>query len=310
MKIIKSLITSAITASCIASSAVAASDYKNLHEQIAIMEDILTRSAVEGDDSNSARRMVSVSGYYLAEQGAVFTVDLSHRSAFHAPRVQRVFRTAKAPKVAPKDVTIVTENGTQEIDEESLFGGDFELIIEDAIETANVAVEVARVDVEERRQLMEKQRALAYQLRDLAREERDLNYQRLHVEQEQQDDVKKQLEQIEQRRKEVMASKQQVQQQVSAYKQEVKAIREQRQAEHKRFLESLETQVSKALCLYGNGLRDLPDDEHINVVVKPGRHHEQAQQRVLVFNKEDVKRCVQEKIDAKALLSKAKRYKF
>ncbi len=70
-------------------------------------------------------------------------------------------------------------------------------------------------------------------------------------------------------------------------------------------LETLETTVMQSLCDYGSTLRNLPDKEHVSVVIEAGS--DEAERHIYVFDKGDVTDC---RSDAEGLKNKATQYMF
>ena len=88
--------------------------------------------------------------------------------------------------------------------------------------------------------------------------------------------------------------------------------KEARDKAYKQFLSRFETSIGETLCRFGAGLRELDDDEHVSFVISNFVQSDKgkARDKVYVFSKQKIKACVQEKIDATALLSSADSYAF
>ncbi|QBY03460.1 hypothetical protein E2K93_03305 [Thalassotalea sp. HSM 43] len=308
MKIMKRIISTAVAATLVLTPQAMAMDYQNLNKQLNIMSDILKSSVNENSGKGSRSKVSKIEGHYLAGQGVLFTVNLNHSSFYGMPLalpVVPVAPVAPRPPKAPKGM-----------DGEALFGEEFEVVIEEAMEEAVIALEAAqesiRYDVEQQRQLREQERDLAYQLRDIAREERDLSYQRSHLDKDEQKSIEQDLKQLEARKKEINKAKQKLAAESKKYQQKVAQLKQQRIEEQKAFMQYIEQQVSNVLCNYGGGLREVPAQQFVSVIIKGGgdKTNQGYKDKVLVFNKADVKNCVLEKFDAPALLSKANGYQF
>ena len=90
---------------------------------------------------------------------------------------------------------------------------------------------------------------------------------------------------------------------------EQKALKAQQRIQH---FDKLTTTVADTICMYGNGLKAIPKDEHVSVIIKlagdkAGRHY---QDKVFVFTKKDINSCANDKITSKKLLVKANKYQF
>ena len=86
----------------------------------------------------------------------------------------------------------------------------------------------------------------------------------------------------------------------------------QKEQAKKQFLAQFEMQVGDALCRFGSGLRAVPSNAYVNFVIKDmGRGTDgYASNQIYVFTMQDIKACVQEKIDVNGLLTAAKVYQF
>ena len=74
----------------------------------------------------------------------------------------------------------------------------------------------------------------------------------------------------------------------------------------------VQLKFAETLCGYGNSLKALPKGEKISLVVKRGGEQVKSRylDKVYIFNKSDVLKCVVDDIDAKSLLAKATQYSF
>ncbi|WP_371186406.1 hypothetical protein [Thalassotalea maritima] len=296
-KLTKVSVLSLLAGSFMALNSAAAVDMDDIHKQLDIMGNIMQDSANQVD-GNKRHRVSRVDSHYLAGQGVLFTLSMN------------ASRFADFPVAPVVPVPPVGESG------EALFGEGFEVVIEQALEDAALVAERVndglRQQLEEQRTLREQERELAYAMRDLARQERDLKYQKLHVEKQQKQELKQQLEKIEQKKAEIAESKQAIEAQNKQYREKVAALKQQRLAEKQQFLHSLEQNLAQVMCRYGGGLRQIPDEQYVSVIIK-GAGEQQRQgnkDKVIVFKKADIKSCVLESIDSKALLSKANSYQY
>lgn len=286
----------------------AAADYDDLHQQMNIMADIIKTSANKQSQANTPK-VSAIESYYLAGQGSVFTLQVARSYGHSMNRVLAIspVRAPQAPQ-APRAV--------KDLDQEGLFGQNFEVVIEEALEDAAIAMEYASEQLqqnsEEQRQLREQEREISYQLRDLEREKRDLNYQKMHLDDQQKTENEQELAVLEQRKAELDSAKQKLlasQKQYQAKAEQAKAEREQLQ---QAYYANLATNVSNVLCNYGGGLKALPNDEKVSVIIKGAgsKTRSASKDKVIVFKKSDIKSCVVEKISAKQLFAKANSYDF
>lgn len=78
------------------------------------------------------------------------------------------------------------------------------------------------------------------------------------------------------------------------------------------YFNKLELKVAEGLCLYGNGLKALPADEKVSLILKNAGGNEGRSQldKIVIFNKADIKSCVIDDINSEQLLAKATKYSF
>lgn len=288
-------------------SAIAAKvDFSALHQQMTIMSDILKTSANKSA-THEVPKIVSIESYYLAGQGAVFNLQSARSGMRFMSKVPMPVMPVRAPR-APR-----TPEG---IETTELFGENFEIIIEEALHEAQISMEIAHQQMngsaENQRQLREQERELAYELRDIEREKRDLNFEKRHIEEGEQVEYNQQLAELEQRR----AALDKAMTTLAKSNAEQHKKIEQAKAEHAKqqqsFYRNLEVSISDVLCSYGGGLKAIPSNEHVSVVIKRAgdKQGRRTKDKVLVFSKADIKSCIVEKINAKQLLSKANGYQF
>ncbi len=82
--------------------------------------------------------------------------------------------------------------------------------------------------------------------------------------------------------------------------------------ERKEYYSMLSGALVETLYLYGNGLKSIPKNEHVTLIVKSagdklGRSYKD---KIFVFTKKDISDCSSDKIDTKKLLAKAEKYQF
>ena len=281
-------------------------DYDKLHQQLAIMSDILTTS-IKSQNTTKGPRISRIESQYLAGQGVVFNLSssrVSHYSILESVHMPDVPRAPRAPRAV------------EGVEHTELFGEDFELVIEEAMEEAAIAIEIvneqARDNIEQQQEMREQERELAYELRDIAREERDLNYQKLHSEKDEHAELEAEAKELNQRKAKLEKMRVDVKRRAAEHRKlREKAAKEKKQ-QQQTFFANVETSIASALCSYGAGLKELPDEERISMVLKSAGEMSgnRIKDKVLIFNKSDIKDCVIEKIDSKGLLAKANGYQF
>jgi hypothetical protein len=86
----------------------------------------------------------------------------------------------------------------------------------------------------------------------------------------------------------------------------------QRLKNRKAYYDGLTTSLVETLCLYSNGLKALPKNESISIILKSGgeKADRRYKDQIFVFSKRDIRDCSNEKINTMTLLKKAKAYEF
>lgn len=280
-------------------------DYDGLHQQMTIMANILKTSASNKSGSNSPR-INSIDSYYLQGQGAVFNLKVSRGNTFFISHMAGV--TPVMPPLPPR--------APKGIKETELFGDNYEIIIETALEDADHAMELAheqmRISSQEQRLLREQEREISFQLRDVEREKRDLNYQKLHLDDSEVADNSKELAELDKRKQVLDKSMAKLAQSNKEYRDKIKKSQQQSLQAQQLFYQQLQVSVVDVMCSYGGGLKAVPDKEFINIVIKGAgdKVDNRVKDKILSFKKADIKSCVIEKISPKQLLSKANQYQF
>ncbi len=288
----------AISASLMAVSTEAADNatrYDELSKQLAIMNNIF-KSSLQAQD-NKKLRGTKVDSLYLAGQGVVFTVNASNSLMWSSHGFNFVMPEIVAP-VAP------VSPGGGDID--------FEYFTDD--ENIVIKMESAHEDHQDLyRELHEQQRDLAYDLRDLARESKDLAYQLRNVDKDEQAKLKNEQKALEKQKaalEKVKLSLVKKSKLMQAQQQKQLANRQKQRSEQNALLT---TTLIGTLCSYGNSLKALPKNEHINLIIKSagdkaGRSGYKDQ--IYVFNKKDIAACANDSITTAKLSSLAMDYQF
>jgi len=283
--------------------------YQDMHKQLSIMSDII-KSSVSDKSARQQSKINSIQSTYLRGQGVIFTISSAARNRqwgsynfnFSMPEMPIM---PVAP-IAPSVNDDFEENYDININD----------TVTQALETAAVGyergMEVFEKNREKTRELREKQRDLAYELRDIEREKRDLNYQLSRANDEQVKELKDELNKLSKKEEKLRASKRKLAQRGSEIAAEQKAQQASQAKERADYYQVLTANLTETLCLYGNGLKALPKDEHVSVILKSageksGRRYKDS---ILVFSKKDIASCAADKINAAALMEKGQAYQF
>ena len=303
-KLTAAISTVLLTASVNAS----AQDYSVLNKQLGIMSDII-KSSVAVQDGRKQSKISSIDATYLAGQGVVFTISSGSRNR-HWGNYNFNFTMPTLPPMPVKPAVPHKDGDYGEFEQE------IEETVSQALESAAEGYERA-IEIVQRnrglfRELQEEQRDIAYEIRDLERESRDLEFQmrradnerKKELEQEKQSLAKQKMK-LEEDRKVLDAKLADVRKQ-QAEKQKAQA------QERASFYKDLTLAIGDTLCLYGNGLKALPKDENVSVILKSAgdKVGNRYKDQIFVFSKKDINSCAVDKINVAKLMDKSKSYQF
>ena len=284
-------------------------NYDKLHKQLDIMNDIMLSSAKVSQNSRQSL-IRSIDSVYLQGQGAIFTINSAHRSSSPHQFFQIVAPVSKLPplpRVAPL-APIAPLNGGERmvISNDEDFDFDFE---EHELERV---IEVFEQQREGARELRSEQRDIAYEMRDIERQRKDIEYQLQHTEKESKDELIAELNKIKADTVILHKNRTKLEQKVT----ELNKVREVQQIAQDKarnaHFSALNSALVETLCLYGNGLREVPREEHVSLIIK-GAGNQQSRgfkDQILVFNKKDINDCANSKLTPEKLLAKAEQYQF
>jgi len=297
------------------SATASAQDYASIHKQLDIMSDII-KSSVSVQDGRKRSKITGIDSTYLKGQGVVFTIS-SGSSARSWGNYNFSFTMPEVPPVPSVPVVAHSDSSSYSFsDNQESFEIDIDETVTEALESATQGYERAMEALHENRdkyrELRDEQRDLAYEVRDLEREARDLEYQLRRANDKQKKELKAEVEKIEQQKAKLAKERKQVQEKVAKLKQRQEAEQKERAQERVAFYKQLTTSITETLCLYGNGLKSLPKNEHVSVILKSAgeKKGRRYQDKIFVFSKKDIAACSADKINVAKLLEKGQGYQF
>jgi len=282
----------------------------DMHKQLNIMSDIIT-SATEPKSESSKGRVNNVSSLYLYGQGVVFTISTNSYSNrwgnfnfnFSMPTIAPIAPVAPVSRMPPKGELYAFEANIEESVENAL-----------AMASSNYefAMEHANEDREKYRNLRDEQRDLQYEQRELERLARDLEYQSRRAGDEAKKELAEELKALEKKKSAFTQNRKVLEEEVAKIKAEQKKQIVAQEKQRISYYQGLTTSLAETLCLYGNGLKALPKDEHVSLILKSGGDKEgrRYKDQIYVFSKKDISACSADKINVTQLEGKAKSYQF
>ena len=310
-----SLVTSTIILPCLLMSGAATAyesskvQYADMQKQLTIMNNII-KSSVSAKSSEQPSEINSIQSTYLRGQGVVFTISSAARNRqwgnynfnFTMPEMPEMPVAPIAPEVnhqfMEKFDIDVNETVTRALDSAA-----------DGYEKVMEAFEENR---DRSRQLRDEQREIAYKLREVEREKRDYSFQLARANDERKAELKQAITVLSEQEEELLAEQQKITRLSNKAASEQKAKQQQRAKERSDYYTKLTASLTETLCVYGNGLKSLPKNEHVSVILKSAGDKSSTGYRdsIMVFNKQDIASCAQDKINAETLLSKSQIYQF
>jgi len=278
-------------------------NYKAMHKQLNIMSNIIKSSVNESQEKGV--KVSNISSIYLKGQGVVFTINSgSHSRSWGNYNLD--FSMPEIPDFPNFPQVVFSDEERRHIDES----------VSQAMESASQgyerAMEVFQEQREKSRELEEEKRDLAYELRDVEREKRDITYQIKRADEQTKKDLTTELKTLEKKQSIFEKSKKAITEKVAELKQKQQKRAKEQEKERKRYYQSLTTTLSDTLCLYGNGLKALPKNENVSLILKSAgdKDGRSYRDRIFVFAKKDITACSMDKINASQLLSKGSDYQF
>ena len=286
-------------------------NYDNLHKQLNIMNDIMLSSAKSSKNSHQSL-IRSIDSVYLQGQGAIFTINSAHGRSSHRQFFQMVTPLEPLEPLASLAPIAPVSGGERIVisnDEDFFIDSiDFE---EHESELERV-IEVFEQQREGARELRSEQRDIAYEIRDIERQRKDIEYQLQRSEKKDRNELTAELKKLEKNRVTLNKNKTKVEQKVTRLNKQREAQEIAQTKARKEHFSALNDALVETLCLYGNGLREVPNKEHISFIIK-GAGNQQSRgfkDQILVFTKKDINDCANSKLTAKKLLAKAEQYQF
>jgi len=294
-----------------------AQDLSELDRQLTIMSGVI-ETALKQDTRKDKVRFRSIESTYLAKQGVVFTLRTGGMNRiFDFNFGDFLSHIPGAPEAPPAPTVTVVADGVH-----VETNGDYEFIYESADweEKANQVIRkvehIIRETDDRMREFRSDHREVEWEMRELERRNRDLEFELRTADKERQKEVQKEIKEIKKELEWLKAKEQEIAKESKALAAEKQAElakqKKEQEASYKSFLANFEASIGNTLCSYGSGLRELPDNEHITFVLDSFSRGEEgnATDRVYIFTKKDVKKCVTEAISAGDLLAKAEVYTF
>lgn len=283
--------------------------YSGMYKQLSIMSDII-KSSVSDKSASQPSQINSIQSTYLRGQGVVFTIS----SAANNRQWGHYNFNFAMPEMPEMPVAPIAPEVNQDFREK--YDIDVNETVSKALESAadgyERVIEVFEHNRDKTREFREQQRDIAYRLRDVEREQRDLNYQLSRATDDRKAELKSELYKLTEQEKTYRGQLQKLTELNNKVAAEQKVEQEKRSQERSHYYQQLAVKLTETLCLYGNGLKALPKNEHVSVILQAAGEKSAGRYKdsILVFSKEDITSCSADKITAVSLMNKGKAYQF
>jgi hypothetical protein len=277
--------------------------HAGMHKQLNIMNNIMVTS-FSPDNSRGRGHNIQVDSTYLTGQGIIFTIN----SSSYRESGQQGLNFVMPP------MPVMPMGATRHFNEREY--SEREILVSDALQLAETQFEQAvsslSQDREHQQELREEQRDLAHELRDLEREMKDLAYQEKRADKQAKKELKQVQVKLKQQKHVLQANADKlVKRSVEYSKKQKQQQLENEQARKSHYL-SLAKSIAESLCWYGNGLKALAKNERVSIILKSAgdRLDRRYQDKIFIYDKQDISACSSDKIDIAKLLQKGNEYQF
>jgi hypothetical protein len=294
--------------------------YAGMNKQLDIMSNII-KSSVSIQDGRKGSRITGIESTYLKGQGVVFTINSSsgHNrwGNFNFNFAVPDFPVAPLAPLAPISSSSSSSSSSSyssndDIELENQMNESVVRSMEEAAQAYEHAMESFEHNREGYRELREEQRDLSYELRDVAREKRDIEYRLRRSDDENKKELKAELAALTKQAAKLALDEKEFKVKSDKLQKKQQAQKVEQEKARGAYYQGLKTSLTETLCLYGNGLKALPKNEHVSVILKSagekdGRRYKDS---ILVFTKNDISDCSADKITVSKLTQKSQNYQF
>jgi hypothetical protein len=312
MKKLSTLIPCALFALTATNVTAADNQYAGMHKQLDIMSNII-KSSVSTQEGRKGSRITGIESTYLKGQGIVFTINSSSGNNrwgnFNFNFAMPDFPVAPLAPIAP---VASSRSSNEDIELENQINESVARSMEQASEAYEHAMESFEHNREGYRELREEQRDLSYELRDVAREKRDIEYKLRRADDKDKKELKSELAALNKQEAKLAVNEKEFKVKSEKLQKKQQAQKIEQEKARGVYYQGLKTSLTETLCLYGNGLKALPKNEHVSVILKSAGEKvgHRYKDSILVFSKNDIRDCSADKITVSKLTQKSQNYQF
>jgi hypothetical protein len=291
--------------------------YAGMHKQLDIMSNII-KSSVSAQESRKGSRITGIESTYLKGQGIVFTINSSsgHNRWGNFNFAMPDFPVAPlASSSSSSSSSIYSSN--DDIALENQMNKSVFRSMEEASQAYEHVMESFEYNREDYRELREEQRDLSYELRDVAREKRDIEYKLRRADDENKKELKSELTALNKQAAKLALDEKAFKVKSEQLQKKQQAQKVEQEKARGAYYQGLKTSLTETLCLYGNGLKALPKNEHVSVILKSAGEKASHNNKgirykdiIIVFSEKDISDCSADKITVSKLTQKSQNYQF
>jgi len=288
------------------------SEYAAMHKQLDIMSNII-KSSVSSQKGRKGSKITSIESTYLKGQGIVFTINSSSGNNrwgnFNFNFAMPDFPVVPVAPVAP---VAPGRSSNEDAEFQAQINETVARSMEEATQAYEHAIESFEHNREGYRELREEQRDLSYELRDVAREKRDIEYKLRRADDEDKKELQSELETLKRQTEKLAVSQKAFKERSDVLRKEQQTQKAEQEKARSTYYQGLKASLTETLCLYGNGLKSLPKNEHVSVILKSAgeKVDRRYKDSILVFSKKDISDCSADKITVPKLIAKSQNYQF
>lgn len=282
-----------------------------LNKDLEIMGTIM-HTTLQQKVPNSNIRVQRITSSYYAHQGATFYVVVNN------DRWQLQDASAEVDMTPSISVPANPPTAVEDLNVEQIDGVDVDIHIapEDPVEQADSQLKDTRKRLRDYRH---QARKLDFDQRQFARQKQDREFELRLADDDSKPQLQEELQQIEALLARVEDQRIEVKSYIATLEREsiaqVESQKRRISASRSEFLRSFEQDLVAVLCRYGSGFKQLPSNEHVNVVLRNfaeerSERNDAVKDRIYVFPNGSIQRCVSSAIDSDKLLAAAAVYDF
>ena len=278
-KKIATSVAALIAATSMTAYTFAAADYDRIKKDINVMVGIIKSSLSDSEDCHQCK--ADISGYYLADQGVVFSVNPGNPHIFG-------FRTSSAVAPSVAGISGLVEEIFEDVQISIQSDEDFNWEFHTSDDLTNDHLEIQKALREARRDA-----------REASRELRELDLQAIHAQKDEIQSLEEQelalREQLRAAEEDIKMLSESLRRQTKERNQERESRRATKLAEQRKQFAVMEDIVLNTFCDYSRTMRHVPKSEKVSIIV----NRNDAESNIYVFDQDKLANCDSQKSEVR-----------